>query len=440
MSSGQGRRNAVRDLGASVARWGLSQGLPRVALRHASLRGDPVAPLLMDPGRHDATAIADRLRRRGPVVLTGALGAVPGHAAANSVLRSECFGVGGGHGELPPPLRRLLDRVTRDRTRGPVDPPSMLAVDPPQHTRYRKLVSKAFTPRHVAVLEDRITATAAQLLDALASVGGFDLVARYASQLPVAVIGDLLGVRPEDRQDLLRWGDSAALLLDPGLSWGQYREAERAVAALADWFTAHVRELRARPGDDLLSRLAALEGDDALTEVELRSVGLLVLAAGFETTVSLISNAVALLDRHPPQLNKLKADPDLWAGAVDEVLRYDSPVQLTMRVAYEDTTIEGVRLGAGQGLILLLAAANRDPAVFDDPHTFDVTRPNAADHIAFSSGVHYCLGAGLARLEARVALRMLYERFPGLRVSGVPQRRRTRVLRGFERLPVVVGG
>ncbi|NGN62960.1 cytochrome P450 [Streptomyces sp. A7024] len=439
MSPEQGLRSAARERAASAARWGLSQGLPRGALRLASLRGDPVAPLLMDPGRDDAMAIADGLRRRGPVVLTGALGAVPGHAAANAVLRSDSFGVGGGHGELPPHLRRLLDRVTRDRARGPVDPPSMLAVDPPQHTRYRRLVAKAFTPRHVAVLEDRIAETADELLAALASVGGFDLVARYASQLPVAVIGDLLGVDPKDRQDLLRWGDSAALLLDPGLSWRQFREAERAMVALADWFTAHVRRLRADPGDDLLSRLAVLGGDDALDEVELRAVGLLVLAAGFETTVSLISNAVALLDRHPAQLSKLKGDPDLWGNAVDEVLRYDSPVQLTMRVAYEDAVIEGVRLGRGQSLILLLAGANRDPAVFDDPHTFAVTRPNAADHIAFSSGVHYCLGAGLARLEARVALRMLYERFPGLRVSGVPQRRRTRVLRGYERLPVAVG-
>ncbi|GAA2104609.1 cytochrome P450 [Streptomyces albiaxialis] len=432
----QGQRSAAREEAAAVVRWGISQGLPRAAVRFAALRGDEVAKLLLDPARPDARALYDGLRRRGPVALPGAFGAVLGHAAANAVLRSDSFGV--GNSELPTAVRRLYARATRGRVPGPTEPPSMLVTDPPLHTRYRKSVSKAFTPRHVAVLEERMTATAARLLDELGTASRFDLVDRYASRLPVAVIGDLLGVPPEERQRLLRWGDSAALLIDPGLTWRQYREADRALAAFADWFLGHLRRLRRDPGDDLLSRLTVLEGDDALDERELLSVGMLVLGAGFETTVSLISNAVALLDRHPEQLSKVQGDPGLWAGTVDEVLRLDSPVQFTMRVAYEDSVIEGVEIGEGQFLVMMLAAANRDPAVFDDPHTFDVTRPNAADHIAFSSGIHYCLGAGLARLEGRVALRMLYERFPGLRVSGPSRRRRTRALRGFARLPVTV--
>ncbi|MFE0103508.1 cytochrome P450 [Streptomyces sp. NPDC059009] len=442
MKQDKSATSPLPDFVASTVRWGISQRLPRTVLQLGALRGDPLARIALEPQRADRMALYAGLRRRGAVVLRPGLGAVVGHAAANTVLRSDQFGVGGGHGELPSRAVRLLGRVTRDQARGPLDPPSMLAVDPPLHSRYRRLVSQAFTPRHVAALEERVTKTAAQLLDSLEGDGArrFDLVERFASQLPVAVIGDLLGVRPADRRDLLRWGDAAALFLDPGLTWRQYHTAERGVTALAEWFTGHVRRLRADPGDDLLSRLALLDGDDALDEVELRAVGLLVLGAGFETTVGLISNAVALFDGHPAQLDAVRADPGLWANAVDEVLRFDSPVQLTLRVAYEDTAVDGVRVPRGRPLLVLLAAANRDPAVFDDPHRFDVTRANAADHIAFSSGVHYCLGAGLARLEARVALRQLYERFPDLGIAGPPRRRRTRVLRGFARLPVAVGG
>ncbi|MFC7307057.1 cytochrome P450 [Streptomyces monticola] len=432
---------ALREGAASVTQWAIAQRLPRTVLRLAMLRGDPLARLLLQPDRRQPTSAMDGIRHRGELVFTSpGLAAAAGHAAANSVLRSDAFGVGGGHGELPPLLRRTLDRVMRERARGPIDPPSMLAVDPPQHTRYRKLVSRAFTARQVRSLEERVTGTATRLLDELQAEGvrEFDLVTRYASLLPVAVIGDLLGVREEDQEDLLRWGDSAALLLDPGLTWRGYRRGERAVQAMADWFAGHVHRLRADPGEDLLSRLAALEGDDALDELELRAVGLLVLGAGFETTVSLISNAVMLFGRHPRQLETVREDPALWENAVDEVLRHDSPVQLTLRTAYQDTVVEGVEIPRGQSVVVLLAGANRDPAVFDAPHVFDVTRKNASEHLAFSAGVHYCLGASLARLEGAVGLRLLYERFPGLRPVGRARRRETRVLRGYAHLPVTV--
>ncbi len=205
------------------------------------------------------------------------------------------------------------------------------------------------------------------------------------------------------------------------------------------WFHGHLDHLRRDPGDDLLSRLLQDEGGDRLTDTELHQVGLLVLGAGFETTVNLIGNAVALLDRHPEQLAWLREQDDqasAWTNAVEEVLRFDSPVQLTMRAAHRDTEVQGEPVRAGEALLVLLGGANRDPAVFDDPHRFDVTRANAHEHVAFSAGIHYCLGASLARLEAVTALRLLYDRYPDLGVAGEPVRRRTRVLRGYAELPV----
>jgi cytochrome P450 len=201
----------------------------------------------------------------------------------------------------------------------------------------------------------------------------------------------------------------------------------------------HFDRLRRDPGDDLVSRLVGLSGEEALTERELHATVMLLLGAGFETTVNLVGNAVVALDAHRDQWEALCAEPAGWANAVEEALRFDSPVQLTGRTARADVEVAGQRLPAGTRVTLLLGAANRDPDVFAEPARFDVTRVNARDHLAFSAGVHYCLGAGLARLEAEVALRALSERFPRLRVAGRPVRRDLRTLRGFEVLPVSLG-
>jgi cytochrome P450 len=203
----------------------------------------------------------------------------------------------------------------------------------------------------------------------------------------------------------------------------------------------HLRTLRRNPGNDLLSQLVTAADEDGtrLTEQELLSTALLVFGAGFETTVNLIGNGAALLFAHPDQRRLLAEDPTHWPNAVDEVLRVESPVQRTGRRARRDTVVAGVPVGRGELLITVLAAANRDPRVFDDPHTFDVTRPDARDHVAFSSGIHFCLGAALARMEGEVALRSLFERFPDLVPAGAPHRRRTRILRGYESLPVSLG-
>ncbi len=424
------------DTPRSFAAWSLSHGVQRKLIQRSARKGDLISRLVMDPALlADPFPAYEELRTRGLIGSNGLVRATVDHGVVNEVLRGDAFGTAGGQGELPKPLQWLHHRLIDPETLGPVDPPSMLAVDPPLHTRYRKQVARAFTARKVGRMGERVESVAAGLLDNL-DRADFDLVERYASLLPVTVIADLLGVPESDHGRLLELGNEAAVTLDPGLSWQQFRRAEVALREMHGWMQAHVDRLEASPGDDLISQLTLLEGEDRLTPVELRQVALLVLGAGFETTVNLIANAVALLDQHPDQLRWLQDNPDGWANAVDEVLRHQSPVQVTLRVALRDVEVAGTQFDKGAGVLCYLGGANRDPAVFDDPATFDVTRSNADHHVAFSAGVHYCLGASLARLEAAVALRSLYERFPDLRINGTPERRSTRVLRGFERLPV----
>lgn len=426
----------------SFTTWLLAYGIGRRLLLTDSSRGDLISQLVVDPAmRVDPLVGYERLRAQGTITRGRLLAATVHHATANQILRSSDFGVGGaGHGELPRPARWMLDHVQDPDSLGPVDPPSLLALDPPDHTRLRRLVSREFTARSIARLGERVAEVAGQLLDRIEAAGPteFDLVEEYASRLPVAVIGDMLGVPEEMHASLLEWGNRAVLTLDPGLTWRDYRLAEQGLHEMHAWFDDHIRGLRQHPRDDLLSRLAMVQGDDELTDHEVRGVGLLVLGAGFETTVNLIGNAVVAFHDNPGQLEVLRARPELWSNVVDEVLRYDSPVQMTMRQAHADTTVVETPVRAGEVVLVMLAGANRDPEVFEDPATFDVARANANEHLAFSAGAHYCLGASLARLEGTIALRTLYDRFPGLAVAGTPTRRRTRVLRGHDHVPVTI--
>lgn len=431
----------MTSLPRAAAAWTLAHGIQRAGLRYAARKGQITAQLAIDPvTMADPFATYERLRRcvvdRGPVV-----SATVNHAASNQILRSDDFGTGAGKAELPRPLQRLFDLVADPYTLSPVDPPSLLATDPPVHTRHRKLVAGAFTARKVARLNTRVEEVAAELLDKIVAEGTstFDLVDSYAARLPVAVIAELLGVPDDEHDALLDWGNRAAITLDPGLSFRQYRDAAGALREMHHWFEDHVERLRRNPGDDLLSGLAQMDGDDAMSPLELRAVGLLVLGAGFETTVNLIGNAVVDLSNHPEQRAIALDDPERWGNVVEEVLRWDSPVQLTMRAALRDTVVAGEEIRGGEAVLVLLGGANRDPQVFDDPATFDITRTNADQHLSFSAGAHFCLGASLARLEATTALRLLYERFPDLEVSGTPVRRGTRVLRGYEHVRVMTG-
>jgi cytochrome P450 len=324
---------------------------------------------------------------------------------------------------------------------GLVDPtqpeePVMLRSDPPDHTRLRSLVSRAFTPRAVEKLQPRIEELTDQLLAQAAQRGTFDVIADFAVPLPVTIIAEMLGVPAEDRATFKRWSDHLVGFLDPQASPGP-----QILRRTADEFFAYMDRIaavrRAEPADDLISALvAAEERGDRLSEQELHGTLALLLAAGNETTTNLIGNGLLALLRHPDQLALLRADPTLIGRAVEELLRWDSPVQFTARIPTEDIDFHGHRFAKGQAVIAVLGSANRDPAAIDDPERLDITRAEAR-HLSFGYGIHFCLGAQLARLEARVALGALVRRFPDLRLASDRVRwRRLTFLRGLEALPV----
>ncbi|MET0899466.1 MAG: cytochrome P450 [Mycobacterium sp.] len=425
--------------------WLTMHGVVRRLATSAARRGDPQGRLVADPVvRADPIPFYEELRPRGPLIRCRISFLTVDHAVAHELLRSEDFRVISLSANLPAPLR-WLERRTRANQLHPLRPPSLLAVEPPAHTRYRKTVSSVFTPRAVAALRERVQQTAHTLLDQLEDAGpagsqAVDIVDRYCAQLPVAVISDILGVPDHERDRVLQFGELAAPSLDMGLSWQQYQRVENGLAGFNRWLDEHIRQLRRSPGDNLLSELIrASDTDVHLTHDELRAIAGLVLAAGFETTVNLLSNGIRLLIDAPDQLKILRQRPELWPTAVEEVLRLDSPVQLTARVATTDTDVAGTRVGRGEMVVLCLAATNRDPAVFADPHRFDVTRDNAGRHLSFSGGRHFCLGAALARAEGEVGLSAFFDRFPEVRTAAPGVRRDTRVLRGWSSLPLTLG-
>jgi cytochrome P450 len=422
-----------------VIRWGVRHGFIRRALGKRRQEGDITARLMLDadfvadPFPHYAT-----IRATGRVVDNGIVLNTAHHDVATAILRSPDFGVvGGPSGRAPAALRYAVAAGGRG-PHGPVEPPSMLATDPPDHTRYRKLVTRAFSAKAVAALRSRTEEIAAELLDGMAAKGSAaDVIEDYASLLPATVIAEMLGAPVEMRRQFLHWGEGAALSLDAGLTYAQFRRTERDLAALQAWMEGHFAHLRRHPGDNILSALVHARDDEGrLSEDELINIAMLLLAAGFETTVNLIGNGVALLAAHPDQLDLLRSDPQRWPRAVDEVLRVDSPVQRTARIASRDTEVAGEQVREGRLVVLLLGGTNRDPAVFTDPDRFDVSRENVGEHLSFSSGPHFCLGAALARMEGEVGLRALFDRFPDLALAGTPRRRPTRVLRGYASLPV----
>ena len=434
-----------------VVRWAARHGLVKVALRRSAKKGEPQAVLMIDRrSRENPFPLYDQIRSRGPISRGGLTYVAASREAASAVLRSDVFRVGLDLANVPWYLRRALTRGSDGRMVGPVDPPSLLAVNPPVHTRYRRQVAKVFTPRAIAALEPRVQQIAEELLDDLERGAGrgvgpagpdvVDLVETYAGLLPVTVIAEILGVPVELRDQFLKWGNAAAPTLDIGLSYREYRDCERGIRAMNEWMYSHIERLRQSPGDDLLSRLIAVEDDGVrMTDVELMATAGLLLAAGFETTVNLIGSGAELLLTHPDQLQVLRDDPSVWGNAIDEILRYESPVQNTGRYAAVATEICGLQIPKSGFVQVLIGAANRDPEAFGDPQRFDVRRGNARDHLAFSAGVHYCIGAALARTEGRIGLRALFDRYPDLAIAGAPTRRPTRTLRGYQTLPVRLG-
>jgi cytochrome P450 len=426
-----------------LAMHGFIRGVAAIGVR----RGDFQSRLVADPEvTADPVPFYDEVRALGPLVKARVNYLAVDHALASELLRSEDFRVLMLGSNLPAPLR-WLERRARDDLLHPLRPPSLLAVEPPEHTRYRKTVSAVFTSRAVAALRDRVEQTAVNLLDQLADQSGgsgvVDIVGRYCSLLPVAIISDILGVPDQDRGRVLEFGELAAPSLDIGLPWRQYRSVQDGIAGFNLWLVDHLRQLRRAPGDNLMSQLiqASENGpvETRLSETELIGIAGLVLAAGFETTVNLLGNGIRMLLDTPEHLDTLRQRPELWPNAVEEILRLESPVQLTARLAVNDVEIAGTQIKRRELVIVYLAAANRDPSVFPNPHHFDIERPNAGKHLAFSGGRHFCLGAALARAEGEVGLRTFFERFPEVRAAGAGSRRDTRVLRGWSTLPVALG-
>jgi cytochrome P450 len=424
-----------------TARWVVLHGLGRFATRRWAAQGDPQARLIADPAvRENPYPIFEEIRAGGDLVPTRLGFISASHAVAFSVLRSDDFRTTSVSSSVLPRLQ-WIERSTRSGALHPLEPPSLLSVEPPTHTRYRTLVSSVFTARAVAAMRGDVQAVADRLLDELTAENGpIDIVERYCAKLPVAIISDILGVSDTDRELVLEFGDHVAPSLDFALPYRQFRTVERGLVAFDRWLADHIARLRRRPGDDLMSKLIHATADgQQLTDEEVRATAGLVLAAGFETTVNLLGNGVRLLTDHPDQLQILRDEPEHWPNAVDEILRLESPVLLTARVANRDTEVAGCPVPKDSFLVVTLAGANRDPAVFTEPNVFDVRRENASRHLAFSGGRHFCLGAALARAEGEVGLRTLFDRFPDVAAAGPGVRRPTRVLRGWASLPVRLG-
>jgi cytochrome P450 len=420
-------------------RWVAMHGAARTFMKIQGLRGDPLARLIASHGRGtDPYPLMEEIRAGGRLVRSPFTWVSVDHGLCREVLRDKRFGVTGPSSmDLPPPLRALIRRTDDPGVANPVEPPAMVVVDPPAHTRYRQLVAQSFTPRAIDQLSTRVVEVTDYLIERLAGTPRPDLIADFASQLPVAVIAEILDLPPDTHSRMLEWGHSGAPLLDIGIGWRTYRRAIEGLRGADHELRERFRELRSsEAGDNPFSRLAA---HGTLTDHEFTANAALLIGAGFETTVNLIGNGIVLLLKHPDQLARLRDDPELWPTAVEEILRLDSPVQMTARTALCDIDLAGHRVAAGDMVALLLGGANRDPNVFADPRNFDITRPNAREHLAFASGIHACLGAALARVEGTTALRALFETFPDLELSEPPQRRGLVNLRGYTRLPVKLG-
>jgi cytochrome P450 len=360
---------------------------------------------------------------------------VPHHADVSALLRDRRLGRTYLHrftheefGRTPPPPEHEPFHTLNDH--------GMLDLEPPDHTRIRRLVSKAFTPRTVERLVPYVRGLADELVSGLVEAGGGDLLTDVAEPLPVAVIAELLGIPGADRAALRPWSADICGMYELNPSEEAARRAVRASVEFSDYLRELIAARREKPGEDLISGLiAAHDEGDRLTEQEMISTCVLLLNAGHEATVNATVNGWWALFRHPAQLATLRADHSLVPTAVEELLRYDTPLQLFERWVLEDIEIDGTVIPRGAELALLFGSANHDPAVFADPGRLDLTRRDNP-HISFSAGLHYCIGAPLARIELAASMTALLERAPSLSLAAEPERRPNFVIRGLTGLPV----
>jgi len=380
----------------------------------------------------DPHPIYKEIRERAPIFKTGfgETWVISGFENSRALLRdSRC---GSPMDDEASMSRIAIDGSERRSRTGDARP--MLFMNPPDHTRVRGLVSRAFTPRRVEKLRGEVVAMTDGLLDALEGEG--DFIEALAFPLPANVISALVGV-PESDRDWLRPLIAAMVpTIEPTATAEVMDKAEAASATASDYLAELIAARRAEPSDDMLSGLIeASDGDDRLSEAEVSSNIFLIYAAGFETTTHLLANMVRQLVANPDQLQRLRHDRSLIPNAIEEVLRYDPPVQLDGRFVFEDIELDGFTLEKGSSIITLLAGANRDPAVCDDPETFDVGRDDI-QLMSFGSGIHFCLGAALARLEAQVVLERLLDRYETWEITAEPPWQSRITIRGVERLDV----
>ncbi|MEU9345293.1 cytochrome P450 [Streptomyces sp. NPDC048278] len=360
------------------------------------------------------------------------------HRDVHALLRDPRLGADNGSGGAAQESARTGGTQPERMAGG--DTPSMILMDPPGHTRLRALVNKAFTPRSIAHLHERIQRITDRLLDRWPPGEEGDFVADFAYPLPLEVICEMLGVPEADRDDVRDWSEDMAHLVDPVVTPQTVARGLRGRRRLVEYFGHLAAERRRAPGDDILSGLIRAETEgDRLTSDELLSTAALLVVAGHETTANLIANGMLALLRHPGQLELLRSSsgPGLMPSAVEEMLRYDGPAQAVGRRALTDLELHGVPVPRGSRLVLSLGAANRDPDRFPDPDRFDVTRPDNR-HLALSGGAHFCVGAPLARMEATVAFTALLRRHRRPELAAEPRWRRRTGLRGMRELRVRV--
>lgn len=423
----------VRDL----MHWATGYGLPRMMLKLLARQGDPVAKLLTIDSSpvDDIYPLIEQVRARGRMSRVPGAGWVsPDMQILREVLRDRRIRTAKPGDRSPFRLGQWILAKTNPDVMNPIEPPSMLVTDPPEHARLRQPVTRAFTPRALDRLRARIHDLANGLLDDLEGRAECDLIAEYSSQIPMAVIAELMGMPRDDTPYLLEVAETATNLLGiVGPSWRDYRSGITVLREFEGYVGKHIERLRDGDGDSILSDVIR---DSDLTDAELTMLAALIFGAGFITTTHILGKAVIALVGHPDQLAALCANPDGWPKALEEILRYDTPVQFVPRVAAEDLEIEGYSIRAGEAVFIMYGGANRDPAVFDHPNTFDTTRANARDHLTFSTGVHTCLGAALGRMEVQIGLQTLFERFPQLTLAGKPTYNNVIGLHGLKHLPV----
>lgn len=406
----------------------------RLRLVASAALGDPTARVLGMPRGIAGYARYERIRQEGELVRgRSGLCMTASHAVCRQVLRDERFVA------APTSAVRLnLTPLPWQRSGLLVHPldDSLASANPPLHTMLRKVVAPHFSPEAMRARRVFIEELVDRQLDRLDRKQPVDLIDEFAIQVPSRVISELLGLAPQDHRLFARWGADFAATIDGARGLHDRRRTQILLAEMTEYFAAVVADRTRHPGEDLVSMMI---DSGQLTEVQLLATCQALLIGGFVTTSNIIGNAVVALSENPAQRAAFSADLDCAGQVVEETLRLQAPAQYSVRLARETTTLAGHELRPGTPVVSLLAAANRDPAVFTEPNAFDIARPNSHEHLSFAAGVHYCLGASLARMEGTIALRALYERFPRLTVAGAIDYFPSRVIRGPLHLPVRCG-